>query len=196
MCWEEERSPPKRGGKGVRFERETGWPAGLILAVCLAEFNAFDDTPWVLRLVDYVKDVLAQRRVRLVGVCFGHQIIGRAMGAPVGRSEGGAWEVSVCDVQLTAEGTRVFGGRERLVRYGSGLSFLLLFFSLPFCERFLEWLRGREASWSAVSQFLLILCSRAFFRCTRISSSSTPPAWNRWARRRAVSSRGCMFRTG
>ncbi|KAI4214953.1 MAG: hypothetical protein LQ351_002668 [Letrouitia transgressa] len=79
-----------------------------------SKFNAFDDTPWVLRLVDYVKDVLAQRRVRLVGVCFGHQIIGRAMGAPVGRSEGGAWEVSVCDVQLTAEGTKVFGGRESL----------------------------------------------------------------------------------
>ncbi|KAL9032109.1 MAG: hypothetical protein Q9214_008104, partial [Letrouitia sp. 1 TL-2023] len=111
--WEEERAPPKGGGLDLR--RVTGWPAGLILAVCFAEFNAFDDTPWVLRLVDYVKDVLAQRRVRLVGVCFGHQIIGRAMGAPVGRSEGGAWEVSVCDVQLTAQGTKVFGGREGLM---------------------------------------------------------------------------------
>lgn len=108
-------------------------------ALSFAEFNAFDDTPWVLRLVDYVKDVLAQRRVRLVGVCFGHQIIGRAMGAPVGRSEGGAWEVSVCDVQLTAEGTKVFGGRESLVRKGSCFIFLLS--SPPFYERWLERLR-------------------------------------------------------
>ena len=37
------------------------------------------------------------------------QIVGRAMGAKVARSESGTWEVSVCDVQLTPKGKEVFG---------------------------------------------------------------------------------------
>lgn len=71
-------------------------------------FNAFDDDEWVLRLVDFVKKILSQTRVRIIGVCYGHQIVGRAMGAKVARSEGGAWEVSVCDVRLTAKGKALF----------------------------------------------------------------------------------------
>ena len=47
-----------------------------------------------LRLVDFARNVLAQDRVRLIGVCFGHQIIGRAMDVKVARSEVG-WEVAV-----------------------------------------------------------------------------------------------------
>jgi GMP synthase-like glutamine amidotransferase len=46
--------------------------------------------------------------VRLVGVCFGHQIIGRALGQKVGRSEGG-WEISVTPMQLTTKGKELFG---------------------------------------------------------------------------------------
>ena len=61
----------------------------------------------------YTRAVLQQDRVRLVGVCFGHQIVGRAMGVRVGRNDLG-WEASVCEVLLTPEGSRVFG-REKLV---------------------------------------------------------------------------------
>ena len=79
-------------------------------------YNAFDNDPWVVRLVDFVKEVLAQNRVRIIGVCYGHQIVGRALGAKVARSEGGAWEVSVSQVKLTEKGKRLFGGRDTLVR--------------------------------------------------------------------------------
>jgi len=65
-------------------------------------------------LVDFTKEVLAQKRVRLIGVCFGHQIIGRAMGVKVDRSDRG-WEVSVSPVQLTEKGKELFGVEE-LVR--------------------------------------------------------------------------------
>ena len=51
--------------------------------------------------------MLAQERVRLIGVCFGHQIIGRAMDAGVGRNEQG-WEVAVESVQLTKKGKELF----------------------------------------------------------------------------------------
>ena len=53
--------------------------------------------------------MLAQSRVRVIGVCYGHQIVGRALGAKVARSEGGAWEVSVSQVNLTEKGKELFG---------------------------------------------------------------------------------------
>ncbi|KAL5349125.1 hypothetical protein ACLOAV_005413 [Pseudogymnoascus australis] len=70
--------------------------------------NSFESDPWILKLVEYTKKVLAQDRVRIIGVCFGHQIVGRALGAPVGRSEKG-WELSVTDLSLTPAGKRIFG---------------------------------------------------------------------------------------
>lgn len=78
-------------------------------------FNAFDDEEWILRLVAFVREVLGQGRVKVVGVCYGHQIVGRALGAKVGRSEGSGWEVSVCEVVQTSRGRELFGGKDRLV---------------------------------------------------------------------------------
>ena len=89
-------------------------------------FSAFEDSPWVLKLVEFVKGVLAAqekeeqpgRGIRIVGVCFGHQIVGRAMGAKVARSDRG-WEASVCEVELTEKGKEIFG-KEKLVCFGLG----------------------------------------------------------------------------
>jgi len=46
--------------------------------------------------------------VRVIGVCFGHQIVGRAIGGVVKSSEEG-WEASVTAVDLTKKGQEVFG---------------------------------------------------------------------------------------
>ncbi|KAL3427264.1 GMP synthase [Phlyctema vagabunda] len=73
-----------------------------------SRFNSFDDDPWILKLVDFVKQVLAQDRVRIVGICFGHQIVGRALGAKVARSDKG-WEISVTAIDLTKRGQEIFG---------------------------------------------------------------------------------------
>ena len=86
------------------------------LTICEG-YNAFDDEPWVVRLVTFVKKVLAQSRVKVIGVCYGHQIVGRALGAKVARSESGAWEVSVCQVSQTATGKRLIGGKDTLVGF-------------------------------------------------------------------------------
>lgn len=64
----------------------------------------------------FIKEVLAQSRVKVIGVCYGHQIVGRALGAKVAKSEGGAWEVSVCQVEQTKKGKALFGGKDHLVR--------------------------------------------------------------------------------
>lgn len=87
--------------------------------------NSFDDDPWILKLVAFVRKVLEQRRVRIIAACFGHQIIGRALGAKVGRSDKG-WETSVT-IDLTRKGQKFFG-KTSLV-------------SIPFTPSYL-WYRG------------------------------------------------------
>ncbi|KAJ5997640.1 hypothetical protein N7499_005965 [Penicillium canescens] len=77
-----------------------------------SKHNSFDDIPWINRLVEFTQQVLAQDRVRLLGICFGHQIVGRALGAKVGRSDQG-WEIAVCDMDLTDKGKELFG-REKI----------------------------------------------------------------------------------
>lgn len=54
-----------------------------------------------------------QDRVRVIGVCFGHQIVARALDMPVGRSDMG-WEISVMPVELTELGKALFK-QEKLV---------------------------------------------------------------------------------
>ena len=76
--------------------------------------NAYEDEEWIRKLVEYTRDALDGGRVRVVGVCFGHQIVGRALGSKVGVSDKG-WEVAVTEVELTPEGKKVFA-LDKLVR--------------------------------------------------------------------------------
>jgi GMP synthase-like glutamine amidotransferase len=68
-----------------------------------------------------VKQVLEKDRVRVIGVCFGHQIVGRALNQYVNRGEVG-WEVSVTPVELSELGKKLFR-REKLVS-ASALCFI------------------------------------------------------------------------
>ncbi|KAL8946378.1 MAG: hypothetical protein Q9222_007219, partial [Ikaeria aurantiellina] len=79
-----------------------------------SKHDSFASDPWITALVTYVSSILSHPRVKLLGVCFGHQIIGRAMGASVGRNDAQGWEVSVTDISLTPEGQKLFPGRDKL----------------------------------------------------------------------------------
>jgi GMP synthase-like glutamine amidotransferase len=59
----------------------TGSPAGV-----------YDKLPWIARLTTFLK--LAKGRARLVGICFGHQIMAEAFGGHVEKSERG-WGVGL-----------------------------------------------------------------------------------------------------
>ncbi len=50
--------------------------------------DAFSAEPWVVELRDKVDGLLAQRK-KLLGICFGHQVLGVCLGAPVGRAPQG-----------------------------------------------------------------------------------------------------------
>ncbi|KAK4096535.1 class I glutamine amidotransferase-like protein [Parathielavia hyrcaniae] len=78
-----------------------------------SKYNAFDDDEWITTLVEFVRKALLHDRVKIVGICFGHQIVARALGALVSRSDHG-WEVSVTETRLTEKGRKLFGGRKTL----------------------------------------------------------------------------------
>lgn len=79
-----------------------------------SKHSAYMDDEWIVALVEFVRRAIEGGRVRVVGVCFGHQVVGRAMGVEVGVSELG-WEVAVTEVELSDEGKKVFG-LEKMVR--------------------------------------------------------------------------------
>jgi len=55
--------------------------------------SAYDSTPWVLRLGDFIRKAY-DRRAKLIGICFGHQLIAEALGGKVSRAEVG-WGSSI-----------------------------------------------------------------------------------------------------
>lgn len=42
--------------------------------------SAYDDDPWILELIQWIRDV-ASLHIKLIGICFGHQVIAQALGA-------------------------------------------------------------------------------------------------------------------
>ena len=71
-------------------------------------YNAYDKDLWILKLVDFVGTVLATTKKPIVGTCFGHQIMGRVLGANVGVNPNG-WELSVVKVDFNEAGQKLFG---------------------------------------------------------------------------------------
>lgn len=63
--------------------------------------GAYDDTPWIRQLELYIQS-LAEQRKKLIGICFGHQVIAQALGGRVEKSDKG-WGVGVMasDVMLS-----------------------------------------------------------------------------------------------
>ena len=57
--------------------------------------SAYMDEPWILKLIQFVHKLRAEpyrSQVKLIGVCFGHQIIARACGGSCEKNPNG-WEV-------------------------------------------------------------------------------------------------------
>jgi GMP synthase-like glutamine amidotransferase len=58
-----------------------------------SRYSVYEDQPWIRAYADLVRDYHAGA-VPFVGICFGHQMIGHALGGLVARSEGG-WCVGI-----------------------------------------------------------------------------------------------------
>ncbi|SBS29031.1 Carbamoyl-phosphate synthase small chain [Marinomonas aquimarina] len=66
-----------------------------------SKFDAYADEPWILKLCELIREIDAKGQV-LVGICFGHQVIARALGGTVAKYSGG-WGVGVHHYQVTGD---------------------------------------------------------------------------------------------
>ncbi len=55
--------------------------------------SVYDDKPWIGVLMDYVRE-LDRRHKKIVGICFGHQLVAHALGGETGKSPRG-WGVGL-----------------------------------------------------------------------------------------------------
>lgn len=62
--------------------------------------NAYDAEPWILQLIDFTRQLDLHRK-KLIGICFGHQIIAMALNQSVKRSEKG-WGVGIAEHRIVA----------------------------------------------------------------------------------------------
>ena len=80
--WQFERFNTPRGEYPASFDADD---AGLLTG---SKADSFSDEPWVRTLRERVGELLAQRK-KLLGICFGHQLIAYCLGADVGRAPQG-----------------------------------------------------------------------------------------------------------
>ncbi len=66
-----------------------------------SKFSAYENIPWIEKLRQYIVE-LNKKKIKLIGICFGHQIIAQALGGRVEKSKKG-WGVgnTSSDILLT-----------------------------------------------------------------------------------------------
>jgi len=66
-----------------------------------SRYSAYEQLPWIAGLSDCVQKIVAANK-KLVGICFGHQLIAQVYGGKIGQAAQG-WGVGVGSAQLTPD---------------------------------------------------------------------------------------------
>ncbi len=144
--------------------------------------SAYDDKPWILALLQWVKAAY-QRGAKLMGVCFGHQVIARALGGEVRRYEGG-FGAGVRASQVIDEPMRqYFPGQEMRLLYSHNDQVMtlppdaVLCATSPFCKnesfrigRQVVTFQGHPEFTVAYSRHLLTNCSDDLDEAVRLAA--------------------------
>ncbi|KAJ3333382.1 hypothetical protein HDU76_008633 [Blyttiomyces sp. JEL0837] len=72
-----------------------------------SKHGANDDFDWLKKLERFLQNVYADQSSKLIGICFGHQIIAKALGGVVEENPKG-WEVGWTPMTLTDDGKAYF----------------------------------------------------------------------------------------
>ncbi|KAJ3758115.1 class I glutamine amidotransferase-like protein [Lentinula raphanica] len=71
--------------------------------------SAYADLAWIHRLIEFTANLVRNHsKVRIFGICFGHQIVSLALGGTCVKNDG-KWEVGPTNIRLTDMGKVVFG---------------------------------------------------------------------------------------
>ncbi|KAL2070183.1 hypothetical protein VTL71DRAFT_13209 [Oculimacula yallundae] len=94
------------GGKIPDVEEVGSIDAVLITG---SKYDAHGDDEWILKLVEWIRTAWKKYpHMRFSGVCFGHQVLCRALGSKVEPSPGENWELSHTQINLTKTGSALF----------------------------------------------------------------------------------------
>ena len=78
-----------------------------------SRYDAHGDMPWIQKLLDLLEQLWTKKpEVLMSGVCFGHQVIARLLGADVVPEAGGKWELAHTEMDLTSVGQKLFRTRD------------------------------------------------------------------------------------
>ncbi|KAK0620425.1 GMP synthase [Immersiella caudata] len=96
----------ERGGRIPKIEEFEKHHAVLITG---SIHDAHGDDPWILELLDLLRELWTRRPdIRFSGVCFGHQILCRLLGAEVAPSPSKDWELGHSKINLNKLGQKLF----------------------------------------------------------------------------------------
>ncbi len=70
-----------------------------------------DGSPWIAKLEELVRTLHAKRK-KMIGICFGHQLIAKALGGRVSKSESG-WGVGMSQNKVTQQKSWMTPTREK-----------------------------------------------------------------------------------
>lgn len=68
--------------------------------------DAHGNDIWICKLLNLIKKLDSMKK-RLLGICFGHQILGRALGGRIGRANSG-WDIGITTIHLSSSSSKVF----------------------------------------------------------------------------------------
>ncbi|MEM9214162.1 MAG: GMP synthase [Cyanobacteria bacterium P01_F01_bin.150] len=66
--------------------------------------SAYDQTPWVYTLSQFIRNLYTQSTKKIIGICFGHQIIAQTLGGLVSKSSKG-WGIGLAENKVYEEET-------------------------------------------------------------------------------------------
>lgn len=78
-------------------------------------YSAYEDKEWIHNLSAYIKKIYEDFPLKkIIGICFGHQIVAQALGGKVELNEKG-WEIAVRKVTLSPDSKGLFDLRNSVM---------------------------------------------------------------------------------